>query len=474
MLKRCDEAVKDATNAVAVQEELVAEAPKDAQRIATLARAQNSLGDVQWNCGRQKESMPVYRRVIETWERVCKEEPKSPQYQADLAHAQFNYGQGFRMLDQPKQALEWLDRATAALKLAAADGPETEAIQLAACGVRKERAIVYAMLNQMETAFTEQKGVITFLEAHAKKLLKDSTRAAQLAEAHEKLGDFYRLAQKPDEAETEYQITIDMLEKLANGASSKAAFINEQAECHAQAGVAFLTAKRFDKAETHFRQAIAIREKLLEGESPASEFVVGLGGDYNRIGLVYLMREDYMVADEWFGRAIAKLDPVAKKDSGNAGARLVLSNACWGQATALTKLKRYRDSILLFDRAVELGENNLPSERRQERAVALAHAGEHQRAITEADALAKANPISGDIIYNSACVYGLAAGTVKADQVLFDKYAERTMELLRQCQKVGYFDEAYRIEHVKKDTDIDALRERPELQKWLKELMPKK
>jgi hypothetical protein len=49
---------------------------------------------------------------------------------------------------------------------------------------------------------------------------------------------------------------------------------------------------------------------------------------------------------------------------------------------------------------------------------------------------------------------------------LFDRYAARSVELLRQAVAKGYKD----IDHLKKDDDLKALRGREDYKKLLKEL----
>jgi hypothetical protein len=53
---------------------------------------------------------------------------------------------------------------------------------------------------------------------------------------------------------------------------------------------------------------------------------------------------------------------------------------------------------------------------RLERALALAHAGDHVRATKEANAVVSEHPASGDLVYNAACVYSLAITALVKDE----------------------------------------------------------
>ena len=74
------------------------------------------------------------------------------------------------------------------------------------------------------------------------------------------------------------------------------------------------------------------------------------------------------------------------------------------------------------------------------------------------------------MLYNAACVYGVAATAVKADAALAEKYAGRAVALLIRAQAVGYFRNPVTVEHMLKDSDLTSVREREDYKKLLAEL----
>jgi serine/threonine protein kinase/WD40 repeat protein len=100
-----------------------------------------------------------------------------------------------------------------------------------------------------------------------------------------------------------------------------------------------------------------------------------------------------------------------------------------------------------------------------ERLYAVAQHGSHSDAVAAADALALRYSKDGDTLYNCACIYGLAAGAVKADAPLADRYALRAIALLRQAADAGFKDSA----HLQKDTDLDSLRTREDFKALVKQ-----
>jgi hypothetical protein len=86
------------------------------------------------------------------------------------------------------------------------------------------------------------------------------------------------------------------------------------------------------------------------------------------------------------------------------------------------------------------------------------------RAVAAAEELARNSKQTGDV-YNAAC--GVALCVPLADTAEHaEQYAARAVVLLRQAVAAGYKDAA----HMKKDPDLDALRDRDDFKALLKEL----
>src|SRR5207247_1908917 len=107
----------------------------------------------------------------------------------------------------------------------------------------------------------------------------------------------------------------------------------------------------------------------------------------------------------WYARAIARLEPVVQQDPRLFAERFALRMAHRGRAQALDNLGRHADALKDWDRAVELTDDTqLQALFRFQRARSLARAGEHARAVAEANALAAAKDIPGGNLYKFACV----------------------------------------------------------------------
>ena len=72
-----------------------------------------------------------------------------------------------------------------------------------------------------------------------------------------------------------------------------------------------------------------------------------------------------------------------------------------------------------------------------------------------------------------ACWGGAPGGKDGDPAKLKEQYAARSVELLRKAESAGFFKDKKNIEHMKKDTDLEPLRQREDYKKLLKELETK-
>jgi hypothetical protein len=134
------------------------------------------------------------------------------------------------------------------------------------------------------------------------------------------------------------------------------------------------------------------------------------------------------------------------------------------------QLNRHIESVREWDRAIELDEGSMRNDFPLLRAGCLAQTGEPSRAVAEVNALTEGKDVPGRTLYDAACVCALAAASVKDDATFSEQYAGRAVALLHQAQKAGYLKQPANVAHRKKDSDLQALRARPDYQALLKEL----
>jgi tetratricopeptide (TPR) repeat protein len=271
------------------------------------------------------------------------------------------------------------------------------------------------------------------------------------------------------DAEAAHRRALVIEEKLAAEFPEVCAYRVELAVIHDSLGLVLSAVGRRADAEAAYRRALAIKEKLAAEFPAVPGYRISLGG--SQINFGNLLRENRQPeqALDWYARAIAALEEVLRQVNVDATAALYLRNAHWGRAQALDDLRRHAEATAAWDRAVELSTPPQRPEVRLSRADSRVRAGQVDAAIGEAEELAQG--ANAAVLYNAACVLALAADRPDSSGAALSKEqcAGRAVALLRQAVAKGFKD----AEHMKKDEDLKALRQRDDFKGLLAELEKK-
>jgi tetratricopeptide (TPR) repeat protein len=276
-----------------------------------------------------------------------------------------------------------------------------------------------------------------------------------------------------DDAVAELRQAIGIEEQLAADSQTLPSYRRDVAVMQSNLGRMLSTLGRRDEAELACRKALSIQERLVADFPSIPDYGTCLGNSYCNMGDVLFKGGQAESALDWYGKALNRLQPIYSQDKRLVMAQRYLQNAHSGRARALTKLSRHAEAVRDLDRAIELDTGPDRATLRTQRAVCLVRIGNHDQAVAEANTVAQGKDVRGDTLYNAAGVFALASAAVKDDPKLADRSAARAIGLLRQAQAKGYFKETAKIEHMKKDTDLDPLRQRDDFKKLLADLEAK-
>jgi hypothetical protein len=129
------------------------------------------------------------------------------------------------------------------------------------------------------------------------------------------------------------------------------------------------------------------------------------------------------------------------------------------------RLNRFAAALDDWDRASELDSGSDRGNFQLQRALCLARV-EPAKAVAAIEDLIKGEKTAAAVLYDAACVCSVSAAQVK-DDARRDTFAARAVALLHQARIGGFFQDPGRVEHMKKDADLDALRSRDDFKKLL-------
>jgi serine/threonine-protein kinase len=397
-----------------------------------LAEAFMNLGEEYRKAGKVDPGAAAYRRAVTLAGPLATAHPTVARYQQVRVLSSMNLGVLFAMNNrEPEALLAWRDSA-AVLDQAPPSVPELT---------------VWRM------------GLATNLSALAPDLAKkQQSKLATLA----------------------YRLAVEQRQKLVAAHGNVEQHRRELGFAHVSLANHLARTGDFQDSDTAFGKGLALLEKLAKEYPGNGIYPLMCAATLCDRGAMHNGWGKHDQALKHFDKALPLLDKILRKEK----TRPFLTNARnftrfnqVGRGLALRRLERYKEAISAYDKALALAAGRDRNGVRLGRALALAQAGDHARAVAEVEAVAGKSTRPGEL-YDAACALSLAAAAAGADTRLIEgergkvaeQHAGRAVSVLRQAQKAGQFKTAAAVDHLKKDGDLEALRGREDYRKLLAEL----
>jgi eukaryotic-like serine/threonine-protein kinase len=402
-----------------------------------------------------------------------------------------------------------------------ADSPDPRVRRDAAVACRRA-ADIQQMLGQFDAAAENYRRVIELTESLPAED-RDSPEIQVLqAGSYMNWGTIVRGSGRVKEAEQHNRAALERFERLVQERPDDPTLLNELAKAEHNRGLLFIKENPAE-AESHYRRSAAIRTALVRDHPEEESYQASLAADYQDLGLLYKQTNRLAEAAALYPKAEALLRPLV--DRHPAKRKYVLTLAIlyvnWSydlaragrSQEALERLDfavrlaedahrrepkdeavrwqalqthgaraeirefvgRFADSVKDWDRVIELEEEPNRSRWRRTRARVLTRAGDHARAVAEADELAALPDATEKSYYFLAGVYSQAIAPALSDKWLSatrqkrlaERYAAQAIALLRKLQNQGYFQDAGHAKALRTDEALQPLRAREDFRRLL-------
>jgi serine/threonine protein kinase/tetratricopeptide (TPR) repeat protein len=459
-------------------EKLVADFPTVAEYRRGLAMSHNNLGILLKDLGQRPAAEQAYRRALELFEKLVADFPTVAEYRRGLAMSHNNLGMLLKDLGQRPAAEQAHRRAVELAEKLVADFPAVPEYRRDLAKGHNGLGNLLADLGRLAAAEQAYRRALEIQEKLAAEFPTVPEYRRDLANSHNNLGIVLKDPGQRPAAERAYRRALEIQEKLAADFPTVPLYRRELALSYNNLAILLAKLEQRPAAEKAYRQALDLFEKLAADFPSVAGYRRELAAGYLNFGILVRNQGQAEASLAWLAKAIALFEPLLQQEPRLVTERIGLRSAHQERAKALDKLGRHADAVKDWDRALSINpEPQYEPYFRRNRARSLAHAGEHTKAVAEANALAEANDVTSSPLYDLACVCAIAAAKVKdpktpaADATRFaEQYAARAVELLRQALAKGYKDAA----HLKMDEALDALRHREDFKKLVAELEAKR
>jgi serine/threonine-protein kinase len=445
---------------------LAADFPNVPEYRQILAASHHELGILMQDLGELPAARAAHEQALKIREKLAADFPTVPAYRRALALSHNNLGWLLAELGERPAARAAYQRALKIRKKLAADFPTVPAY-------REEVAHSLLDVGGLLASLGERPAARTAFEQARKiydKLAADFPTVPfyrqQLATSHNNLGIMLLdLGERPA-ARAAYEQALKIQGKLVADFPTVVTYRQELARSHNNQGNLLAALGERLAARATLEQALKIYQKLASDFPTVPIYRVELGASFGNYGDLLRDEGKPAAALEWYAKGQAALEGVLRQVGRHATARMFLRNVHWGRARALDELGRPAEATRDWDRALELDDGSDPIGFRMGKALSLARAGDHARAVAVAEALTAGKDVASRTLYDAACVCALSVAA-KADSKLSDRYAARAVALLRRAQAAGLFKDPAHLQNMRKDPDLKPLHRRADYQRFL-------
>ena len=501
-LKKPAEAQEQYHKALVLHEKLAADFPTVPEHRRALAASHNNLGTLLADLGQWAEAQKQHNKALVIYAKLAADFPVVPDYRIGLAGSHHNLGVVLTGLGHRAEAQEQYQKALLLREKLVLDFPAVPMYRRDLARSHHNLGVVLADLRKWAESQEQYQKALLLREKLAADFPTVSDYRIDLGGSYCNLGMLIRDGGRANESVAWFDKAIAMLAPvlrtaphdlhaklfLHNSHYGRAIACNilkdpagvvkdwtqilelgmhgDEAWARFNLGSALLRLGKMAEAEIALDQAGEIRTRMAKAAGARAQEPNWLNVVYlfDR-GLAYGTACRYDLQVEWFTRAIREAISFSTRWPGPKVTEL-LCGAYQNRALALDRLLKHHDAVKDWDRAIELSSPAAQAGMRASRAISRLQAGLVAEAVAEVDELTKSPIWNASQWYDFACVYAVASGKIAGKK---QEHADRAMELLRKAVGAGYKDAA----HMKRDTDLDSLRERPDFKKLLAELEAK-
>lgn len=432
------EAEQDYDQAVSIFKQVAADFPSRSEVRRDLAMSHNNRGSLLHDTGRLPEAEKDWNEALSIYEQLAADFPSRPQFRQDLAGGYFNRGILMSETGRLKEAEKDYEKALGIRKQLAAEFPSRPEFRQDLANSHVNRGILLretGRLNEAEKDYDQAVGI-------QKQLVAEYPSRPEfrhdLAGSHTNRGVLLRGTGRQKEAELDCDEAVSIFKQLAAELPSRPELRRHLASSHVNRGILLREAGRQKEAEKDYDQALGIYKRLAADFPNQPDLRSELANTYGNLAHQHLQQGNAAVAKRLLLEGMPHHLAALKANP---------------RHPAYRQFYRYYLNVLTVTHAVLL---------EPEDAVRTAETCRDLDWDAPADAYVAA-------CWLSRCV-PLAAKHDRLDdeqrKQAVQFYGDAAMKLLRDAGSKGFKDVAY----MKKDTNLDPLRQRDDFQQLVAEL----
>jgi serine/threonine protein kinase/tetratricopeptide (TPR) repeat protein len=457
----------------------------DADSRAVRAEGRMRVGQMRFRLGEFKEVEKDYDQALSIYKQLTADFPSRPEFRRELAKTHVSRTVLLHTTGRPNEAVKEENLALNIRKQLAADFPNRPEFRHELAGSYTNRGSLLKETGRAQEAEKDYDQALRIRKQLAADFPSRPEYRQDLAANHYNRGLLLWSMNRHQEAEKEYDRALSIYKQLAADFPSRPEYRRALAGSHGNRGLLLWSTGRLQEAEKEYDVALSIYRQLAADFPSRPQYRRVLAISHGNRGNVLQAQGRIKEAEKEYDLA----QPIFKQLAADFPDQPDLQNELAGNYVNLALLKQKQGSwaeakrLLLEGRPHHLAA--LKANPRQPlyrqfyrnhlNALTTVQAGllEQQDAVRTAETCRDLGWNAPGNAYDAACSLSLCIPIVAKHDKLDDKqrkeaaqfYGDAAMKLLREAVSKGWKDAA----HIKKDTDLDPLRQRKDFQKLVAE-----
>jgi serine/threonine-protein kinase len=464
-------------------EEFARDTAEDEASRAGVAAAYRRVGRLQRLRGQTQEAAEAFGRSRDCYAQLAADFPANPDYQHELAQSHTQLGVLFETTGRPQEAEAEHRQALALYASMAPDHARLPEIRQGWALSHNSLAVLCKVNGRLQEAEAEYREALAVQRQLVAECPERPEFRWDLAQTHHNLSILLSDRARWQEAEASRREALALQQRLVADFPTQPDYAHELAESYNGLGNLLKRVRQTQQADAAFRTALGLHRRLAADFPARPDYRQELATALNNLGVLLYSagrlqeaesayREDLAISQRLaadfpqvpnfqndVAAVLVNLALVVRDRGQLAQARQLLQQAVLYHQAALRASPRHPTYQLFY-------RNN-----RLALAETLLRLGEAQEAAATADELVQAAVRPEEDLYQAARYLARCVVlTEKESQLspsrrreLADGYAARAVALLRQVVQKGYQD----VGHLKKDSDLEGLRDRGEFKQLL-------
>jgi tetratricopeptide (TPR) repeat protein len=458
----------------------------DAESRAVRAEGRWRVGWMRYRLGELKEAEEDYDQAVSTYNELVADSPSEPEFRYKLAASHTNRGILLSATGRRPEAEKDYDQAVSIQKRLVADFPARAEFRLDLAKSLNNRSILLRDTGRPEEAKNDHNQALSIEEQLAVDFPSRAEFRQQLAASHTNRGSLLRATRRLQEAEKDYDQAVSIYKQLVADFPTRPDFRQQLAIGHNNRGNLVSDTGRLQEAEKDYDQAVSIYKQLAAEFATRPELRRELASSHNNRAILLGDTGRLKEAEKDYDEALSIQKQLATDFPNQPDLRNDLANTYGNLANLHQQQRNYAAAKRLLLEArphhlIALKANpRHPAYRQFYRnhlsILTAVHAGllEQEDAVRTAETCRDLGWDAPTDAYDAACLLSLCVPIVanhdklnagqRKEAARF--YGDAAMKLLHEAVSKGFKD----VPKMKKDTDLDLLRQREDFHKLVAEL----